>query len=64
MNLKSQVAIEVVKGERTFTFTMPIGAPYGEAYDACFEALKTIAEMTATALDQSKRPTEVAQDAQ
>ena len=54
MTIKSYVAIEVVKGERTFSFQMPNGSPYGEAYDAAYEVLNNIIELAKQAADTAK----------
>ena len=54
MNLKSFVDIEIVKGERTYHFLMPVGAPFGEAYDASFETLSAITDMAKQAAEQAK----------
>jgi hypothetical protein len=52
-----QLAIEFIveKGDKKYTFTMPHGAPFGEAYDACFEVLREVVEMSKVAADQAKR---------
>lgn len=54
MNLKSYVDIEVTKGERTYHFLMPVGSPFGEAYDASFECLTNITELAKQAAEQAK----------
>jgi hypothetical protein len=41
--------------ERTYQFIMPVGAPFGEAYDAAFKALDTIMNMAKDAVDKQKR---------
>ena len=51
MNLKSAVIIEVEKNERKYSFSMPVGAPYGECYDAAFEVLKSVVELSTQALN-------------
>ena len=50
MNAKTQVTLEVTKGEHTFSFVMPLGCPLGVAYDACFEALRDIVELSKQAV--------------
>lgn len=54
MDQKAMVNLEVKKGERTFVFSMPIGAPFGEAYDAAFTVLNEIMEMSKKAVEQAK----------
>jgi len=51
---KAVVNLEIKKGERTYVFTMPIGSPFGEAYDAAFNVLNEILEMSKKAADQAK----------
>lgn len=55
MAIKSSLSIEITKGDRVFSFVMPIGAPYGEAYDAAFEVLQQIVELSKQAADQAKQ---------
>ena len=40
-------------------FIMPIGAPFGECYDACFEALNKIVALSKEAAEAAKAPTPV-----
>lgn len=54
MNVKSYIDVEIVKGERVYHFFMPVGAPFGEAYDAAFEALSNITEMAKHAVESAK----------
>jgi len=54
MNVKSYIDIEIVKNERTYHFFMPVGAPFGEAYDAAFEALSNVTEMAKKATENAK----------
>lgn len=61
MEQKAVVNLEVKKGERTFVFTMPIGSPYGEAYDAAFNVLNEILEMSKKAVEAAK-PAEMDQE--
>lgn len=55
MDLKSMIVIEVEKNERVFTFLLPVGAPFGEAYDAAFEMLSKIVDMSNEAAENMKR---------
>lgn len=54
MNVKSFVVIEIEKNDNRFSFMMPVGAPFGEAYDACYEALNHIVEFSKKAAEQAK----------
>jgi len=58
MKQSAMVKIEVTKDERDYAFTMPIGSPYGEVYDALFEMLQEIVKMSQAAADKAKRPLE------
>jgi len=54
MTVKSLLCIEVVKGERTYQFYIPAGAPYGETYDALFTCLENVSEMQKISIEQLK----------
>lgn len=54
MELKSIVAIEVEKNERIFKLELPVGAPLGDAYEACWEMLNKIVAMAKESVDQAK----------
>lgn len=55
MNQKALVEMEIVKGERSYRFLIPMGAPYGEVYDACHEIIMKISELAKEAADKIKR---------
>lgn len=55
MNQKLTVQLEVVKGDHTFVFAMPAGAPLGSAYDAAFEVLNQLLEFSKNAAKQAER---------
>ena len=40
---------------RTYTFALPMGAPFGEAYDVCHEVLMSIAKMSSDAAEKAKQ---------
>jgi hypothetical protein len=61
MDQKLRVNLEVVKNERTFCFSMEAGAPLGDCYTACYEALCAINEMIKNATDKAQ-PKESAVD--
>ena len=54
MDIKSYVDVEIKKNDRVYHFLMPVGAPFGEAYDAAFESLTSITEMAKNAVEQAK----------
>jgi hypothetical protein len=53
MNQKGYLHLEVTKGERNYAFTLPIGAPFGEAYDAAFSVLQEILKMAQEASEKA-----------
>lgn len=55
MNIKSQIVIEVTKDDHTFSFAMPLGAPFGKAYDAAHDVLMEIIEYSKRAAEQAKQ---------
>jgi hypothetical protein len=55
MNIKSQVVIEIAKDDLVFSFAMPLGAPFGKAYDAAHEVLMEIVEYSKKAAEQAKQ---------
>ncbi len=56
MDTSLRVEMKIVKNEKIYIFSMPMGAPHGEAYDACFEALLAIHDLSKVAAEQAKRP--------
>jgi len=52
---KATVKIEVKKGDHTYEFIMPVGSPFGEAYDSAFEILQEISTMAKDAVSKVKR---------
>lgn len=62
MELKSAIIADIKKGERVYRFEMPVGAPYGECYDAAFEVLKKITQLAKEAADKAE-PEEKKDDA-
>jgi hypothetical protein len=57
MNLKSTFQIDITKNERYYTFTMPAGAPIGEAYDVAHELLQALVKMAADAAERARQVT-------
>ena len=55
MQVKTNIIIEVEKDGHTFSFSLPAGAPFGKAYDACFETLKHIIEFSKKAAEGMKQ---------
>ncbi len=58
METKTQVIIEVKKGDNTFSYHMPAGSPFGQAYDAAFEILQKLIEYSQKATETLKPPAE------
>lgn len=60
MDIKSvpTMAVEVTTNDRVYKFVMPMGAPFGEAYDACHGVLAEIVKWAKQAEEQAKRQTE------
>lgn len=61
--LESNVSIIVDKGERKYEFKMSQGTPCGEAYDACFDVLKKILEMSKEIAEKAQQSRQDAQEA-
>lgn len=61
MDQKGYVHLEVTKGEHNYAFVLPLGAPFGEAYDAAFQVLQQILKM---AQDASEKASPVAPESQ
>lgn len=51
------LVIKFVKevNNRTYTFELPMGAPFGEAYDVCHEVLQQITKMASDAAEKAKQ---------
>lgn len=60
MAIKTSISIEIEKNGHIFSFTMPSGAPFGEAYDAGYEVLQQIVEFSKKVADDAKRVEEKA----
>ena len=43
LKITSTVNIEVMKEDRKYIFSIPAGAPFGESFDAAFQAMEVIA---------------------
>jgi hypothetical protein len=54
MELKTTLNFEVTKNERNYRVSVPLGAPYGEAYDAVFSCLEGIVEYQRKSVEQLK----------
>lgn len=64
MDQKGYIHLEVVKGERAYAFQLPIGAPFGEAYDAAFQVLQEILKMAKDASEKAAPVEPESQEAQ
>lgn len=60
MNVKSSLIIEITKDDRVFSFAIPHGAPFGQAYDAAHEVLQHIVELSKKAADAAAQNPEPA----
>ena len=54
MNQKGVVQLEIEKNGRMYTFSMPIGAPFGECYDAAYACSSHILEMAKQAMQKQE----------
>jgi hypothetical protein len=54
MDIRNTLTLEVTKEKNTYSFNLPTGATYGEAYDAAFEVLNKLIEMQQEALKKSQ----------
>jgi hypothetical protein len=50
----SKVDLTIEKNGRTYVFSMPVGAPFGEAYDVAFGVLNEILELSKKAAENAK----------
>lgn len=57
MNIKSVVSIEITKDDRKYSFNMEVGSPFGEAYDAAFDVLQHIVNLSKQAADSALQVT-------
>lgn len=55
MDKRGIVNLEVKKDDRTYVFSMPIGAPLGEVYDVVLEMAAGVDEMFKEALERAKK---------
>lgn len=55
MDKKLTVKLSVEKEGHDFTFTMPVGCPWGQVYDAAFEILNEIAVMAKEAVAKQEK---------
>lgn len=55
MDIKTSVILEVEKDGHVFSLSMPSGAPFGKAYDAAFDFLQKIIELSKQAADQAQQ---------
>ena len=58
LSQKAIVNFEVSKGDRKYIFSMEMGAPLGECYDACYEVLTQIVEASRIATEKAARKDE------
>lgn len=58
MKVQSEVVMVIEKGEHVYRFSMPVGAEFGEAYDAAFACLERVQEMSRQAVENIKNAEE------
>jgi hypothetical protein len=54
MEVKTHVHFAIDKDERKYVFSLPAGGTLGEAYDAAYQVLEKILEMSKEAADKAK----------
>lgn len=54
MELKATLNFEKTVNDRTYRVTIPLGAPYGEVYDAIFACLEGVVEHQKQSVEQMK----------
>lgn len=55
MDQRAIHVLTVEKGDRTYSFAMPLHAPVGEAYDALFECLVEIKKHAEKLVESAER---------
>lgn len=55
MNLLSVISMEVEKNDRNYRLSIPMGSPFGEAYDIVFGFLQKIREMAENSENAEKQ---------
>ncbi len=55
MNQNLSINFVKVVNDRSYSFSLPVGAPFGEAYDVCHEVLLQISGMAAQAAEKAKQ---------
>jgi hypothetical protein len=58
MNQRLSVQLEVIKNERTYIFSIPMGSPYQDALDVIEETRVFILDMQKQALDRAQEQQE------
>jgi hypothetical protein len=54
MDMKATLTMTVKQNDNIYTFTMPAGSPIGEAYNAAFEVLQNVLELSKDAVERAK----------
>jgi len=54
MEIKNSILLEVTKDKNIYTFSLPVGATFGEAFDVAFEVLNKLLEMQKESLSKSQ----------
>ncbi len=58
MDSRAVVHVEIEREGHKFSFCMPMGAPLGCAYNAAFDILQHIVELSKKAADRAQQPEE------
>ncbi len=54
LTITSSVNIEINKGDRKYVFMIPAGSPFGESFDAAFQAMEVVSGWHEKAKDKIK----------
>lgn len=54
LELKPTVNIVIERNGRVYNFSMPVGAPLGEAYDVSWEVVKAVLGLSKQAVEQEQ----------
>ena len=58
IDIQTCLDFKVVKGDRTYSFHMPMGAPLGEAFDVVFTVLEKVKELSNAAVEKAAKAAE------
>lgn len=64
VNTKTVVVLEVEKNERLFSFSVPVGTPFKDAYEGALSILQGIAELSKKAEEEASQKEESIKEVQ